>query len=53
MAIQSWTIEKVKDGNCLAILKPGLWQTFFRYSNEWYHFQHQLIVSKTIVKLFS
>ena len=39
--------------DCLDIFKPGLWQTgFFRCGKEWYHFQQELMVSKTIVKLF-
>ena len=51
MAIQSL---KTEEDNCLAIFKPGLWRTgFFRYGEEWYHFQQQLMVSKTIFKLLS
>ena len=52
MAIQS--SEKVHEEDRLAIFKAGLWQTdFFGCGEEWYHFKQQLIVSKTIVKLFS
>ena len=45
-------VVKVED-NCLAVFKPGLWQMgFVGCGKEWYHFQQQLMVSKTIVKLF-
>jgi len=47
-------LEKVKEDDCLAIFKPNLWRTdFFRCGEKWYYFQQQLIVSKTIFKLFS
>ena len=46
--------EKLQEEDRLAIFKPGLWQTgFFRCGEEWYHFQQEIMVSKTIVKLFS
>ena len=47
-------LEKDEENDCLAIFKPGLWQTgFFGCGKEWYHFQQQLMVSETIFKLFS
>ena len=54
MAIQSSKTEKDEEDDRLAIFKPGLWQTgFFGCGEEWYHFQQQLMVSKTIFKLLS
>ena len=50
---KSQKLEKDEEDNRLAIFKPGLWQTgFFGCGEEWYHFQQQLMVSKTIFKLF-
>ena len=41
--------EKLQEEDRLAIFKPGLWQTgFFGCGEEWYHFQQELMVSKTI-----
>ena len=46
-------VKKIQEEDCLAIFKPGLCQTgFFGCSEEWYHFQQELMVSKMIVKLF-
>ena len=54
MAIQSSKSEKLQEENCLTIFKPHLWLTdFFGCGEEWYHFQQEPLVSKTIVKLFS
>ena len=54
MAIQSSKSKKLEEKDRLAMFKPGLWQTgFFECSKEWYYFQQELMVSKTIVKLFS
>ena len=49
MAIQRE--ENLHKEDCLAIFKPGVWQTGF--CEEWYHFQQELMLSKRIVKLFS
>ena len=54
MAIQSSKSEKLQEEDRLPIFKPGLWRTgFFRWGEEWYHFQQERMVSKMIVKLFS
>ena len=54
MAIQSSKSEKIQEKDCLAIFKPDLWwMGIFGCSEEWYHYQQELIVSKMIVKLFS
>ena len=54
MAILKLEKEKLQEEDRLAIFKPGLWQTgFFGCGEEWYHFQQELMVSKTIVRLFS
>ena len=53
MAIQSSKSEKLQEDR-LANFKPGLWRTvFFGCSKKCYHFQQELMVNKTIVKLFS
>ena len=53
MAIQSSKSKKLEEKDSLAIFKPSLWQTsFFECGKESYHFQQELMVSKTIVKLF-
>ena len=47
-------VKKLQEEDCLAIFKPGLWETgLFRCGEEWNHFQQELMVSKMIVKLFS
>ena len=47
-------VEKVKEDDHLAIFTPSLWQMgIYGCGKEWYHFQHQVMVSKTIVKHFS
>ena len=54
MAIQSLKSEKTQKEDCLAIFKPGLWQTsIFRCGKEWYHFQQELMVSKMIVTIIN
>ena len=46
-------VKKIQEEDCLAIFKPGLWQTgFFGCGKGWYHFQQELMVNKMIVKLF-
>ena len=45
---------KLEKDDRLAIFKPGILQIdCFGCGKKWYHFQQQLMVSKTIVKLFS
>ena len=47
-------VEKLKEEDRLAIFKPGLWRAgFFGCSEQWYHFQQELMVSKMMIKLFS
>ena len=54
MVIQNLKSEKLREEDRLVNFKPGLWQTgFFRSDEEWYHFQQELMVSKTIVKLLA
>ena len=46
-------VKNLQEEDRLAIFKPGLWQMgFFGCSEEWYHSQQELMVSKMIFKLF-
>ena len=47
-----WQIKsrKVENNAKLLFFKPGLWRTdFFGCGKEWYHFQQELMVNKTVV----